>query len=122
MGPGDKEASQGDGTGTQPDPKGKTLPTDPKGKEGEGGKARDAMPGRSPFARNIVAIGEGEQGGFEGIVASNKAMVPRDHKKFDDPQMEAQAFQEALLEASQPQSNSQARKKEPSRPEGEMIN
>ena len=51
------------------------------------------------YPRNIVAIGEGPQGSFEGIVATNKERIPRGTKSgFVDPQFEAEVFQESLLE------------------------
>ena len=91
--------------GKDPSPEGKDPSEseqgkiDPKGKGVHKGKSRDPAAAYTPFTRNVVAIGEGEQGGFEGVTATNRIDIPRDQRKFKDPQMEADEFQESLLEA-----------------------
>ena len=72
-----------------------------RGKGQEKGKTKtqeELAPIRPPHARNVVAIGESTQGGFEGMIATNKVDVPKDKRKYEDVQGDKYAFQAELLE------------------------
>ena len=101
VGPSEKGSSQGEVQGTPKEQGGGASPSDRQDCTGGGKGVRDTAQGNTPFARNVVAIGEGAQGGFEGVIASNRAQIPRDRQKHGDPQEEARVYQETLLEASQ---------------------
>ena len=55
---------------------------------------------RPLYPRNVVAVGDDTQGGFEGITATNKVDIPRTKRKFEHPQDETDAYQGELLEIS----------------------